>query len=441
MKGDTTNTGGQIADGETVAVTGEQLRSLGEGMVEAAAAKVTEQITEPVAQRAAELVAEEIRKGNVPDALRGLLIENKESVKVGDMQDPHRAYTDDTGGLGFAMLARAYTAADGKLDVAKRLIEGWEKERGETPQGQSILRAMNEANFDEGGAFVQKAYSSEVIPLLRNKTLIRQAGARTLSMPSGNLSMGQITSGSTASWRGEGDSATSTQLGTGELNFRSHELVVQVPISKKLLRHSSLSWDVIVRDDAIQAAKLAEDSAFLRSAGTENRPKGLRYHAHADNVFATAGTTIAQVRLDRRTAILRLTNANIALTRPVWFMSERSRLWLQDLANTTSDTLIFPEIKDGKWGQYPLLSSNQVPDNLDTDKSEIILADMFEVFIGEDGTMQVELASNVTYRASDGNLRSAFDRGEVVLQLVQAVDLDVRYKKAVSVITGVAYGA
>jgi HK97 family phage major capsid protein len=336
---------------------------------------------------------------------------------------------------------RAYAGADGDMEKTRKQIEAWEKQN-ETPQGQRTLRAMNETNLAEGGAFVQQQFSGEYIQLLRPKAIVRASGARVIQMPAGNLSMGKITSGASSYWRGEGQSATSSQLGTGSLNLQSKELVTQVPISKKLLKHAALSFDMIVRDDAVQSGSVAEDSAFIRSEGTEYRPTGLRYLVSDDNIIQPDGATLAFVESTRSKARLKLKNANIPMTKPTWLMSYRTEEFLLSMRDGNGN-VAFPEMVSGKWGVFPYFASNQIPDDLGTggDESEIYLYDAFEVFIADDGAVAVDVQDKVSYRDADGNLQSAFDRGETVVQVVQSMDFDTRYKNAVVVINQVTWGA
>lgn len=379
---------------------------------------------------------------DAPDVIRSLFVNDAGSIRVGEMGDPYKAYTDDTRGVGYAQYLRAFAAADGDPTRAKGVLEGWETER-QTPQGQRTLKAMNETNYADGGAFVQQQYSNEYIALLRNKTIVRKAGARLMPMPGGNMSIGKITSGANSYWRGEGDSATSSQLGTGSLEMRSKELVTQIPISKKLLKHSYLQFDIICRDDAVQSGAVSEDSAFLRGPGTQHTPKGIRYLASTTNVFQPGGATIADVDTVYSNAVLKLTDANINMTNPTWMMSHRSEQYLMRLRDTGNGYAFRAEMMAGKWGQFPYFASNQLPNNLGGggNESEIYLVDMFEFFIGDDGAIEVALEKNVSYKDANGVLVSAFDRGEVVVQVVQSTDCDVRYDKAIAVVNQVTWGA
>lgn len=420
-----------LPDDAEVKFTGKEIRAILTEKDEE-----TKTLVETESKRAAESAIADFAAKQTPEIIRAV-----SDIRVGEMRDPHKAYTDDPRAVAYGQFMRAFATAEGNLEKTKQIIEGWEKVQ-ETPAGQRTLRAMNETNFTDGGAFVQQQYASEYIQLLRNKAIVRRSGCRVIQMPQGNLSMGEITSGASSYWRGEGQSATSSQLGTGSLNLASKELVTQVPISKKLLRHAALSFDVIVRDDAIQSGALAEDSAFIRSVGSQFQPKGLRYLAYSGNVFPSAGATLANIRTDTSKAKLKLKRANIPMTNPNWLMSHTTEEALMNYVDANSNLVWAAEMAGGKFRGYPYFASNQIPDNLGSGSdAELYLYDAFECFIADDGAVSVELATNVSYKDSNGVLVSAFDRGEVVIQVVQSMDMDARYKKAIAVVTGVQYAA
>lgn len=306
-------------------------------------------------------------------------------------------------------------------------------------------KSMTSNDFDAGGAFVPSDLSSSVIERLQARAAVRRAGATVVDLPRGTLEYPKVTAGASGHWVGEAQASNAESVSTGSVKLTWKKLVAKVPISKELLMFGGAGVESTVERDTLRSLINTEDQAFLRGAGSEYAPRGLRYRALAANVFATAGVTAANAEADFRKMLENLEGANVIMDpdEAAAFMSTRSRGFLATLRESAGGNRVFPDIR----GSNPSIMdaqaivSNNVPNNLSTNKSEIIMAYMPDVLIGQATEMEVELLENVSYTDATGTLVSTTDLDQVLLKVTNRVDLQVRHEEAITVMTDVAYGA
>lgn len=133
-----------------------------------------------------------------------------------------------------------------------------------------------------GGLTVQTTVEPSLIPLLRNRTAVLQAGARYISGLQGNLLMPRQNAPSTISWNTEVAPVTESDLNMDSVTLSPNRVGGWCTYSKQLLAQSSLDIDNIVRDDMIQVIQIAIDAVAISGTGT-NQPTGIL------NVPANAG--------------------------------------------------------------------------------------------------------------------------------------------------------
>lgn len=339
-------------------------------------------------------------------------------------------------GQGFARMLRALAASRGDpAQAAEFAKKHWKDE--------AVVKSLTTNVLTAGGAFVPEEFSSEVVELLRARSVVRRAMPRIQPMESGVLSIPRLTAGATAEWVGEATAQNASQPSTDMLRLVWKKLRATVPISNELLAYSDPNVDEIVRDDAIEALSTKQDIAFLRSLGTEHSPKGLRYWASSGNVNATAGATLANVDTDILELINGLDGASVSNVRRVIFMSTREFNKLRTL-RTSNDVPAFPTVvADGTLFGMPIFASNNIPINLGagSDESEVYVVEMNDVIIGQASTLEVVVSNEASYTNSAGTLVSSFDRDETVMKVIQRLDLVVRHPEAVAVQTGIKWGA
>lgn len=317
----------------------------------------------------------------------------------------------------------------------------------------SVALKTLQTNIPTAGGFtVPEDLSSDLIELLRARSVVRAAGAVSFPMPNGSLTLPKLTGGATASYVGEAQSQNASQQTFGQLQLTWKKLRAFVPVSRELIRYSSVSADGVVEDDMVASLATREDQAFLRDTGVADTPKGMRNWVVAANETASAGAndgstpTLAEIEEDLRFLLNQLEQANVRMLRPALFMAPRSKNGLL-ITRDTNGNLGFPELRQGQptiW-QIPAFVSTNIPINLGLgggteQRSEIMLADMADAVIGEATDLEIEVSNEATYVDSNGAQRSAFANDEVIVKVVARHDFGMRHDESIAVKTAVVYG-
>jgi HK97 family phage major capsid protein len=345
----------------------------------------------------------------------------------------------DEKGLRFARMFRALSAAGGIPYVAAQIAE--------TEWGESGLFAnQNMGSGSAGGFLVNEDVSSEIIELLRPASVVMSLNPVSVPMPSGNMTMNRLATGSSARYIGEQQAAPATSVAFGQVKLSAKKLAALIPISNDLMRASSFAADRIVRDDLVSANAQAMDLAFLRGSGTEFTPRGLRFQ-NVGTAFATShiltmtgSPTLTTVTSDLARLELALMNADVPMTRAGWIMAPRVAMYIQNLRDGNGN-FAFPEMSQGLLRGKPYRTTTQIPINLGggSNESEVILADFAHVIVGEHMGISIATSDVAAYVDASSTIQAAFSRDETALRTIQQHDLGVRHLPAVAVLTGVTW--
>ena len=393
-------------------------------MVDAAVAPINEQHT-ALAEQYAEL-------------------EEKQTDFMARITASHERQPEREPGHRVANLIRALAAGRGDVDrAAKWALEKWGDEE--------VAKTLTTGDAAGAGFLVPEEMSSEIIELLRPRSVIRSANPVIMPMPTGVMSIPRLTGGASAEYIGEATAQNATGLATGQLRLVWKKLRATVPVSNELLAFSNPAANAVVRNDLVQSLATREDQGFIRDDGTQDKPKGLRYWALAANISASNAAndssvpTLAEVEKDFKQLIQALEGADVRMIRPRFLMSPRSKNFLMMLRDTNGN-LAFPEMRTASPTilTIPVSISTNIPSNLGsgTDpESEIYLVDFADVVIGESTQLIIEVSNEASYTDASGTLVSAFDRDETVIKAIERHDFVVRHQESIAVKTGVVYGA
>jgi HK97 family phage major capsid protein len=171
---------------------------------------------------------------------------------------------------------------------------------GQDPQGFYVpdwflTRDLTAGVPATAGLTIQTTVEPSLIPLLRNRTAVLQAGARYISGLQGNLLMPRQNAPSTISWNTEIAAVTESDLRMDSVTLSPNRVGGWCNYSKQLLAQSSLDIDNVVRDDMIQVIQIAIDAVALTGTGT-NQPTGILNTAANSGLpynYALAAPTIA----------------------------------------------------------------------------------------------------------------------------------------------------
>lgn len=343
--------------------------------------------------------------------------------------------------FGLVRCAKALRLGNGDPERAIKVLKAQGYERA----AEKFERALAGVTLTDGGVFMPPEYSAEFIDLLRNRTVVRKAGAREIPL-NGTLEIGRQNGSATATWGEETSSTNASEPTTGTVKLVERKLTVIVPAKNGLILKADRSAEQFIQDDMLKTAAVESDAKHLRGTGSASAPKGLRYLANSANVFAvTSGKTVVTATADLYKAVRLVAEANVPMdvaTDFAWFMSPRSYYWLSSLRDGNNNLVFAAELAQGRLAGFPAFQSTQVPSNLGSGgaESEIIFAAMSEFIVGNSEQARIEAIANGTYLNSAGTLVSGVSADETVFRLVLYTDSALRHDKAAAVITGVDWG-
>jgi HK97 family phage major capsid protein len=352
-------------------------------------------------------------------------------------------------GLAFARVLRALARSkfEGNgADAAPNYLKAW----GDVDLADQLIdsrqKAMAAGVATAGGYLVPQQYASEIIDVLRARTVMRRMGVPTMQMATGTFNIPKITTGSTGYYIGENTNITKSELKTGNLQLTFKKLAALVPVSNDLLRYSQPSADTIIRNDVVRALQSREDQAFIRDDGMAGTPKGVRYalDAATNKLTVTAGgVSLANATTDLGRLILLLQNANIPLTRGGWLLAPRSLHYLSTVQNTSGFFVFRDEILRGTLWGFPYATTTTIPltltDNGGTDESEVYFGDFDEAIIGESANLIVDASQEAAYY--DGSsVVAAYSQDQTVVRAIMEHDFALRRDTSFGVLVGVRWG-
>lgn len=316
------------------------------------------------------------------------------------------------------------------------------KHAKEVKGNDAVVKALEASTGTAGGFLIEPEVSSDFIDLLTPRAVVRSFGTPVMPMSSGTMMIPKLTAAASGYYIGENKDMVKSQQSFGAKKLTARKLAVMVPLSNDLLRRGGPKVNAIVRNDSLRSAALLEDVTFIRSQGTEYKPKGLRYLAASDNILVANGTVnLANVTFDLGRLVLALEEANVAFSNPGWIFAPRVAMYLYTVRDGNGNYAFRDEMNTGKFWGYPFKKTTQIPTNLGGggDESEIYFADFDDVVIGQTLGLDVAVSTEASYKDENGDLVSAFSLDQTVMRLIMEHDLALRHDESVAVMTEVSW--
>lgn len=158
-------------------------------------------------------------------------------------------------------------------------------------------RELTGMDASKGGYLVgTEVRGGELIELLRNKPLVAQMGARTISGLVGNLAIPKVAGGATAYWLSASGGSNKTNQTFAQLGLTPHRLVGETAYDKELLFQASIDVESFVREDLMTILAIEKDRAAINGLGANGEPLGiLNTSGLATSVTFGAAATFAKV--------------------------------------------------------------------------------------------------------------------------------------------------
>lgn len=237
------------------------------------------------------------------------------------------------------------------------------------------------AGSGSGAKTVPEELFGEVFDKLREDNVLEQLGARFFKFdhPSKFVS---ITSDPAVTWRVENDPLADDDPVFGHKAFTPHWATVLVKVSNELL-HSSLNLEQALEKSLLGAARDAMVSAVINGTGANGQPAGMNVWSGIGTIDIEAAFVTNYDLFLQAQYFLRQQNAkmNGVLLSP---RSERDLNRMKAIDNQ-------PLVKPASLQDVLFLSSNQVRDNFDTDKSKVYCGQWDQLSIGIFRDFKVEI--------------------------------------------------
>ena len=124
-----------------------------------------------------------------------------------------------------------------------------------------VVKALQEGTMLDGGALVPPQFSSELIPLLRAKTVLLKAGIQVVAMETDQLIYGRQNAPATAVYAGEAQVVAYSQAKVGQLKLSAKKLAAITAVTDEMLNDAGPVVDELIRQDLVQVIALRMEAA------------------------------------------------------------------------------------------------------------------------------------------------------------------------------------
>lgn len=299
------------------------------------------------------------------------------------------------------------------------------------------------------------AVFADFVEYLRPQTILGrfgQGGVPSLrNVPFRTRLVGQTTGG-TGYWVGEGKPKPVTKFDFSNTSLLPLKVANIAVATDELLRDSSPSADMLIRDSLVEALRALLDVTFIDPSVAAVSTVSPASVTNGVSAIASTGNTADDVRCDIKALMDTFIAANNAPTNGVWIMSTGIALALSLMLNPLGQPE-FPGIsmRGGFLFGLPVIVSEYVPTT--TDGSIVVLANASDIYIGDEGGFALDVSreaslqmldnptNDVTGSTTATTMVSMFQTNSVAFRAERTINWAKRRASAVAVLNGVFWGA
>ncbi|MFS2047551.1 phage major capsid protein [Variovorax sp. Varisp41] len=363
---------------------------------------------------------------------------------------------NDEPGIGFARFALSMFAAKGDVNSAKAFAEN---KFGQDTRLQNVMKAAVAAGTTTsptwaGNLVDYQNLSSEFIEFLRPRTIVGQFGVGGIPalrrVPFNSRIPGKTSAGS-AQWVGEGYRKPVTAAGYSAATLKWAKIAAISVVTEELERFSDPAIVQLTRDDLADAVIERMDVDFVdpaKAAGTGagESPASV---TNAVTPIPSTGTDADGVRADIAALWATADATNLPASSAVYITDAKTARNLSLMRNPLG-AREFPDVRVNGAGSIdgvPLLISNYVPS--DTSGSLFILAFASEIYLADDGQVNIDISREATIFLDDAaatatptaaQLVSMFQTNQLAIRAERYVRWQKRRPQAVAFLNGVQWG-
>ncbi|NVJ05229.1 phage major capsid protein [Myxococcus sp. AM001] len=282
--------------------------------------------------------------------------------------------------------------------------------------------------FEQGGLWARETWSSELVEVLRPRSILLAAGARTIGGYGAKLNMGTLGQGVTVYWTAEGKPVQKSNPTDGAISLGAHKLMALCPISNDLLRLGNMDATAVAGEDMAAAISLEVDQVGIKGKGPK-KPNGLRQQMKGANRTPIAGTTLENKIADVDGLVETVDTAEVPGglegNSGFYYMSPKTYFHLRAQRDTAG--WVWPELRDLR---NPRLNGMPVFRSTTLNEDRVIGFGLAQqLILGEAVPLEVEVGE-------DG---ADFSSDMVTMRGITQVDWLLRHAEAFAEKTGVTY--
>lgn len=286
--------------------------------------------------------------------------------------------------------------------------------------------------FGEGGSLLPEYFSSEIIEVLRDTTVLLQAGARAQSV-SGKFNIGRLNAAATAQFVLPGNKPTKASPSTGAVILDPKKLMGLLETTGEMLRDPSWNGAEVLTADMFSALGVEADKQGIVGDGSGANPTGLVKQVKAANKNAqTAAFTQANLAsiiadLDKAERLVRESKIPFQGNSPGWIMTSKTLMALKSLRDNAG-WVFRQQLDNGTLNGYPVYVTDSISGAGTGGKDLIVFGLFAQLYMGEKDGVMVEM-----------DMSEQFSSDIVVVRGISNLDWKVRHDSAFSVIDEITY--
>jgi HK97 family phage major capsid protein len=164
--------------------------------------------------------------------------------------------------------------------------------RNKTVMKAALTGAQSAYDDSLGGTLIAPPTQGDIIPLMRNMSMLDRAGAQNFPLPPSGKWVAPRQSGATSAYwiTPESITITTSNVTTGQMAMQAKKLGVAMVVPNDLFKFTSGAADALFRADIAKSLALKMDAAGIYGGGG-GEPKGLKQYTGTNELINYAGIT------------------------------------------------------------------------------------------------------------------------------------------------------
>ena len=320
--------------------------------------------------------------------------------------------TKQEPGIGLARVVKCLGKARGNVMLAEQLARNMYKD---DPRVEMVIKAAvaaGETGVSAWAGFLvgdETSLVAEFLEYLRPKTIIGQFGQGNIPslsrIPFRTPFLTQTTAGE-GYWTGEGKGKGLTQFNGSRATLEPLKVANIAVLTKEVLKGSSPSAEVWIRDQLVEAVRARQDIDFIDPAKTAVAGVSPASITNGIAAITATGVTAAFLRADLKALFTAFIEANNAPTSAVFLMSSALALGISLLTNDLGQAE-FPgmTMNGGTLAGIPVITSEHVPNS--TAGGIIVLVNARDIFLADEGGFEVDMSEEASLQMDDTPTQSS----------------------------------